>query len=158
MNKYKFYIFWFIFISILSLIFYVNLEFENNIKDNICIKWNCFFVEISKTDQQRKIWLMNRTYLWEKNWMLFVFEEQWKHFFWMKNTLIPLDIIWLDKDLKIVYIEKNAQPCKTQNCESYWPKNYDTKYVLEINWWMSDKLWLKIGEYFDKFLLKISKK
>lgn len=50
----------------------------------------------------------------------------------MKNTFIPLDIIWLDQDLKIVFIKENARPCIFSSCEIFSP-SVDAKYVLEIN-------------------------
>jgi uncharacterized membrane protein (UPF0127 family) len=43
--------------------------------------------------------------------MLFVFEKEDLYSFWMKNTLISLDMIWIDENKKIVFINKNTQPC-----------------------------------------------
>jgi len=58
---------------------------------------------------------------------------------WMKNTLMPLDIIFIDKDWKVVSIQKGAQPCKADPCPLY-PSGGPAKYVLEINAGLSDKL------------------
>ena len=44
--------------------------------------------------------------------MLFIFEKEGEYPFWMKNTLIPLDIIWINKDKEVVFISENAQPCE----------------------------------------------
>jgi uncharacterized membrane protein (UPF0127 family) len=53
--------------------------------------------------------------------MLFKFDEPKKHTFWMKNTLIPLDMIRADSDLNIVDIQ-TAQPCISNTCETYVPQ------------------------------------
>lgn len=61
----------------------------------------------------------------------------------MKNTLIPLDIVWLDHDLQVVDIQ-SAEPCTTSVCKSYFPTAL-AQYVLEINWWIAEKIGLKAG-------------
>lgn len=88
-------------------------------------------IEIATTDEERVKGLMFRENLCQNCGMLFVFEEEKPLSFWMKNTLIPLSIIFIDSDLNIVDI-KNASPCITETCPSY-PSNQTAKYVLEIN-------------------------
>ncbi len=75
--------------------------------------------------------------------MLFVFEEEGPHSFYMKNTLIPLDIIFIDKDLKIVSIQRNASPLD----ESGIPSGGPVQYVLEINAGLSDLWGLGVGDH-----------
>jgi len=111
--------------------------------EKMCIDKYCFDIEIAKTPEQRKQWLMFRKSLSETSGMLFVFPSADYHNFWMKNTLIPLDIIWLDHDFNIIYIEKNTQPCgeelsKANRCLSYWPEK-KASFVLEILGGLSDK-------------------
>jgi uncharacterized membrane protein (UPF0127 family) len=77
--------------------------------------------------------------------MLFVYKNPAKYIFWMKNTLIPLDMIWLDENLKIVDITKNVPPCKTENCQTYMPKA-KAQYILEVNAGYSDKQNINIGD------------
>ena len=77
--------------------------------------------------------------------MLFVFGGPGKYSFWMKNTLISLDIIWMDGDGKIVDIKEGAMPCGKNYCESYTPKA-PAKYVLEINAGMAKETGMKIGD------------
>ena len=74
---------------------------------------------------------MGRESLSEEQGMFFVFEEEGKHSFWMKNTLIPLDIIWLSQDFVVVDV-LTAEPCRSENCSSYSPSG-SAQYVLEIN-------------------------
>ncbi len=80
--------------------------------------------------------------------MLFVFSGEDKHAFWMKNTLISLDIIWIGENKEVVYIAKNIQPCKSIVCPSVSPDK-PTKYVLEINGGKADEIGLKTGDKAD---------
>jgi hypothetical protein len=65
--------------------------------------------------------------------------------------LIPIDIVWTDKDLKINHIEQNIQPCVTNQCFLYKPLS-PSQYVLEIQAGLSQELDMKIGDklYFKK--------
>ncbi len=111
-------------------------------KKQICIENNCFDLQFAKTPKEIKKWLMFQENLSLKSGMLFIFPNSWKYPFWMKNTLIPLDIIWLDKNYKVVDI-KTAQPCKLEKCPSFFP-SAQAKYVLEINAWLCEKFNIKI--------------
>ncbi|MDF1498154.1 MAG: DUF192 domain-containing protein [Patescibacteria group bacterium] len=121
-------------------------ELENeDINFQVCIRENCFNIEIADDPKKRKIGLMNRNYLGPETGMLFIFEKMGVYKFWMKNTLIPLDMIWVDSDKKIIYIEKNTQPCKVEKCELFGP-NEKAKYVLEINGGLAEKNGIKVGD------------
>lgn len=74
---------------------------------------------------------MNREFLSGNEGMLFVFEAAGIYPFWMKNTLIPLDILWLNQNGEVVYIKEKAMPC-SDSCEEIDPK-VEAEYVLEIN-------------------------
>ena len=88
-------------------------------------------IEIADDNEKRVRGLMLREKLNESEGMFFIFNDDEYWTFWMKNTLIPLDIIFIDKDFKIVDI-KYAIPCKAEPCEIYKsPK--PAKYVLEVN-------------------------
>lgn len=103
----------------------------------VCIEKTCYDVELSTTPAQRSQWLMHRESLADDAGMLFVFQQPWSHNFWMKNTLIPLDMLWIDASWTIVHIEENVQPCKLpdwQRCPSYGPAAWtEAMYVLEVN-------------------------
>lgn len=103
----------------------------------ICINNKCFNVETAKTTEKRKVGLMYRENLAQDSGMLFIFDQEAKHYFWMKNTLIPLDMIWINSNKEVVYIEKNVQPCEADPCLTYGPDK-EAKYVLEINAGQSD--------------------
>lgn len=88
---------------------------------------------------------MFRKKLDKNHGMLFIFEKADIYSFWMKNMHIPLDIIWLDKNYKIIYIKENAKPCNEQNCQSYKP-DLPAKYIIEINSNFTKKNNIKIGD------------
>lgn len=110
----------------------------------VCINDNCFFIEVAKTAEERARGLMFRESLSENRGMLFIFEEEGTRSFWMKNTKISLDIIWIDAGDKIVHIEKNVLPCEKDACQSYKPIE-KAKYVLEINAGLCDKFNISVG-------------
>ncbi|MEK7540985.1 MAG: DUF192 domain-containing protein [Patescibacteria group bacterium] len=99
-------------------------------------------MEIAKTPLETSKGLMFRKNLEQDKGMLFVFKKEAKYSFWMKNTLIPLDIIWINKDKKVVFISENAQPCKWYSCYSIKP-TAEAKYVLEVNSGVVQKIGLK---------------
>ncbi len=104
-----------------------------------------FGVEVASTPEERRIGLMNRTFLAESDGMLFVFERPTVQNFWMKNTLIPLDMLYLDENRKIVRITHNAQPCKVENCPLY--SSFEpAQYVLEINGGQANMLGISVGD------------
>ena len=112
-------------------------------KPEICFQSTCFSVEIADTPGERAQGLMYRDSLDDDKGMLFVFENSGVYSFWMKNTLIPLDMIWLDENFKVVHIE-TATPCVTETCISYNPM-VEAKYVLEINSGMAEREGIGVG-------------
>lgn len=88
----------------------------------VCFEDNCFKVELATTDQAKQKGLMYRKDLDDDKGMLFVFEKMAWYSFWMKNTYIALDLIWLDENKRIVHIVNNAKPCLVDLCVSYHPQ------------------------------------
>ena len=103
--------------------------------------------EIADDNMERAVGLMNRTSLVENAGMIFVFEDENHRSFWMKNTLIPLDIIFIDKNKTIVDII-TMQPCKNLFCDSYRSKA-PAKYVLEVNAGFAEEHGVKVGDFVD---------
>ncbi len=118
---------------------------QKSIQNQVCFKDRCFHVELAETLEKKTRGLMYRDHLNANKGMLFIFEEEDKHPFWMKNTLIPLDIIWINKDGEVVYMSKNTQPCRMDPCSIITPDK-NSRYVLEINSGMIDTMELKIGD------------
>jgi uncharacterized membrane protein (UPF0127 family) len=88
--------------------------------------------ELAVTPEERALGLMFRQKLEFEQGMLFVFEEEGVRSFWMKNMLIPLDLVWLDKDKRIVYLEQNVPPCKREPCPTY-TSHIPAMFVLELS-------------------------
>lgn len=99
-------------------------------------------IEIAETDYETQTGLMYRNSMEEQQGMLFIFNDVAVHSFYMKNTAIPLDIIFIDKDLKIASFQKNAQPFNEDGLSSEVP----VQYVLEVNAGSVDEWALNIGD------------
>src|SRR3989338_4492308 len=87
--------------------------------------------EIADTQEKRERGLMFREHLGENNGMFFAFDNEGTYAFWMKNTLIPLDIIFISKDFQIAEII-HAEPCEEEPCKTYQTTE-SARYVLEVN-------------------------
>ena len=96
------------------------------LKDGFPVK-----VEVAANDELRAQGLMYRDHLAEDRGMIFVFPQSGEYAFWMKNTIIPLDMIWIDEGKKVVHIAHDVPPCQADPCPSY-PPNANAKYVLEL--------------------------
>ena len=90
-----------------------------------------FVVEVADDDAERARGLMFRDSMPRDHGMLFVFEKQEPLAFWMKNTRLPLDILYFDKQRKLVS-SVAAPPCTTPQCPSY-PSAKPGRFVLELN-------------------------
>jgi uncharacterized membrane protein (UPF0127 family) len=116
---------------LMALIFFI-ISPQKKSGNTVCFEGSCIDVELATTPTEMTIGLMNRTSLPENMGMLFIFDEESTYKLWMKNTLIPLDMIWLDEKGKIIYIERNAQPCYVPTCSAFGPGS-SSKYALEVN-------------------------
>ncbi len=99
--------------------------------------------ELAITDEERQQGLMFREKLNPDQGMLFVFEEEGIHPFWMKNMRFPIDILWLDAQKRIVHLESNVPPCPSDPCPSYGPGSA-AMYVLELQGGGSEKQGLRL--------------
>jgi len=102
-------------------------------------------VEIADDNAEMEKGLMFREKLNENEGMLFVFEESSFQGFWMKETFIPLDIIWIDNSKEVVHIKRRVPPCEKDPCKVYKAPKI-AKYVLEINSGYADTLGLMEGD------------
>ena len=104
-----------------------------------------FYVEIADDDATRTRGLMFRDEMADNRGMFFIFRREEPRSFWMRNTRIPLDIIYLDRNLQVVSIVHNARPCRTRQCPSY-PSRGPSMYVLEFNAGLAEELGLERGD------------
>lgn len=101
-----------------------------------------FSVEVAKTNEERAHGLMGRESLPPKGGMWFIFPGNVQDEFWMKDTLVPLDIIYVDEGMKVVHINPNTVPESTEMLAS--PVEY--RYVLEIPAGSAEKFDIKVGD------------
>ena len=99
-------------------------------------------LEIADDEYQRETGLMYRESMETDQGMLFVFENEELRGFHMKNTYIPLDLLFIDAANKVVSISKNAQPRSLETIPSEVP----AQYVLEINGGLADQWNLAVGD------------
>ncbi|MCQ9204971.1 MAG: DUF192 domain-containing protein [Omnitrophica bacterium] len=134
--------------SAIGIIFFCSLGCSSSQEPKVCFKDKCFTIEIADTPEERAKGLMFRKSLAQDRGLLFIFEIEDKHGFWMKNTYLPLDIIWLNRGKEIVFIKNNFQPCKKDDCRVIYPDR-NAKYVLELNAGMASNIGLAVGNKID---------
>ena len=115
---------------------------------------HAFEVELALTNTQRARGLMYRKELKEEHGMLFIFKDEGRRSFWMRNTYIPLDIIYLRADGSIVNIIANATP----ESDEARPSTGPAKAVLEIQGGLAEKLGIGPGDIVRHSLLGNEKK
>lgn len=104
-----------------------------------------FSTEFATDDASRAQGLMMRTTLAPDHSMLFAFPYSAPQAFWMKNTLIPLDILFFDAERKLVSVQPNVPPCKADPCPSY-PSDAPARYVLELSAGTAKRIGAKVGD------------
>jgi uncharacterized protein len=105
-------------------------------------KAHVFQIETMRNDQDRAKGLMFRQFMAEDRGMLFDFEREQSISMWMRNTYIPLDMLFIKADGRIHRIHERAQPLD----ETSIPSGENVRYVLEINGGIAGKLGLKAGD------------
>lgn len=112
---------------------------------SVCWQNHCFRVELQLTPQEQRQGLMFREQLDMDSGMLFVYEKEGDRTFWMKNMSIPLDIIWINSNNEVVFIQEHVQPCRGDTC-SPLRSDKNAQYVLEINGGMVQRINLSVGD------------
>jgi uncharacterized membrane protein (UPF0127 family) len=130
-------------ILIILILFSVVVVFAQT-KHRVCFEEKCFRVEKAITPEEREKGLMYRYSMDEDKGMLFIFENESLYQFWMKNTFIPLDIIWINSEQEVVFISKDSAPCK-DICIPINP-NVNAIYVLELNANTTNKYHISVGD------------
>jgi uncharacterized membrane protein (UPF0127 family) len=114
---------------------------QNVLKIPLYIHQKEIWVEVARTPEERNLGLMGRTHLGKDEGMLFIFEAEDFHSFWMKNTFIPLSIAFIDKDRRIVWMTE----MKPMTLDSHVPPK-PILFALEMNkgWFSSHGI--KVGD------------
>ena len=102
-------------------------------------------IEFARTEYETQTGLMYRKSMQDDQGMLFIFEDEIRRSFYMKNTEFALDIIYLDGNRQVVSIQKNAVPFD----KSSLPSEAPAKYVLEVNAGLSEKWGLEAGDVME---------
>jgi uncharacterized membrane protein (UPF0127 family) len=101
--------------------------------------------ELARSDEERARGLMFREKMAEDQAMLFLFETEEAHSFWMKNMRFAIDILWLDAQKRIVHLEKTVPPCPRDPCPSYAP-SAAASFVLELQAGFAEKHGLRLND------------
>jgi hypothetical protein len=134
-----------LFFCITLIVVFFAAQKKPSLKYPVCFGPNCYFAELAVTAAEQQKGLMFRNSMGREEGMLFIFEKEGSRSFWMKNTIIPLDMIWIDKDKKVSYIAAGVQPCKSDHCPLISPLD-PAQYVLEVNAGEAERIGLKIGD------------
>lgn len=126
-----------------------NVKYPDGI--GLTIKNQDYYLEVAHTNETRAKGLSNREKICPNCGMIFVFDKPAQYTFWMKDTLIPLDMVWLDDQGKIVKI---ATVLDINNDQKKYTNDQNAKYVIELNANEAFKLDLKIGDTIDLSGLK----
>jgi uncharacterized membrane protein (UPF0127 family) len=109
--------------------------------------------ELAVNEEERARGLMFREEILENQAMLFLFAEEDIHSFWMKNMRFPIDILWLDRDRRIVHIEARVPPCPREPCPTYSPAAA-ALFVLELQSGFTEKHRLRLSDRLEFILPK----
>jgi len=113
----------------------------------ISINNHQFTVELAASAAERRQGLMHRSSLAPDSGMLFIYPEPQIISFWMKQTLIPLDLLFFDEDGQLIELHNNMQPCKATVCKTYTNK-IPAQYALELAAGTATKLKFQVGNSF----------
>ena len=102
-------------------------------------------VEIADNDASRAQGLMFRDKMADGHGMLFIHDYEEPQAYWMKNTRIPLDILYFDTGRKLVTQQRDVPPCSAGDACPIYPSNAPARYVLELNAGQAAKLKLQDG-------------
>ncbi|HLC66607.1 MAG TPA: DUF192 domain-containing protein [Candidatus Nanoarchaeia archaeon] len=106
-------------------------------------------IEVADTQTAWERGLMGRAELADNAGMLFVFPSEKIHDFWMKDTLIPLDMLFFNSDLKLVNIKHNAPSCKEDPCPTFGSEK-SSQYVLEVKSGWAKEHGIKLGDQLQR--------
>jgi len=117
-------------------------------KRRVYFKDNSFLVAVAATKQQQEKGLMFVKSLPPNSGMLFIYKDEARRCFYMKNTYIPLDIILMDRNKKVVFIKKNLPPVNLDFYETIQPQE-KAMYVLELNAGSSDRIGIRLDDLLE---------
>ena len=109
------------------------------------LKVHRYSIELAEDEAAREYGLMNRTEMDPDHGMLFVFPNDEPRAFWMKNTKIPLDMLFFDREQRLISVQHDVPPCVSDPCPPY-RSGAPARYVLELNGGEAAKIGLTSGD------------
>lgn len=121
-----------------------SLIFDKNIRYDVIVKTpnGAINTEVADNDSTRERGLSFRNRMQDGEGMLFIFDVPGRQAFWMKDMNFPLDILWLDEEGRVVYMEENVA---VSTYPGYFVNEAKAKYVFEINAGLANKLGIYLG-------------
>jgi hypothetical protein len=98
-------------------------------------------VEVAEEEYEQATGLMFREDLTESQGMIFVYDDEDMRYFWMKNTPMSLDMIFINSEMKIIHIEKYTKPMS----ENLYPSKYPAQYIVETIAGFTDQYDIRVG-------------
>jgi|SRR3989344_2747255 len=133
--------------KIFILLFLIFIVGCSNVEKKACFKDKCISLEVMESLEEKSTGLMFRDSLDENKGLLFVYNTPEKRGFWMKNVKFPIDILWLDKKNKVVYIERDVPGCMG-DCKVYYPDT-EAYNVIEVNANFTLNNNIKVGDFVE---------
>lgn len=124
------------------------LLYQENYKTPLAISNQIFMTEIADTPESMQKGMMFRPTMADNQAMLFVYPTPQPMAFWMKNTRIPLDMLFFDANYRLQEIKANVPPCQTANCPDYPAKHDNNQYVIELKGGSAKKFGITVGDTF----------
>ena len=113
-------------------------------KNHFEIAGNSLKVEVVTSEKAKEKGLSGRKSIEDKEGMLFISQEKGDNKIWMKDMNFPIDIIWFDENMKVIFLKENVSP---QSFPQTFGPNQNSKYVLEVKAGFCKKNNLKIGDF-----------
>jgi len=138
-----------IIVSALAFFFFprsISNNFQGYSIKEVTFEENMFSMWVADTPVKRSLGLSGISKLNAHQGMIFVFTEESNYPFWMKDMLIPLDIIWLNEQKEVVFVKENAMP---EDYPSSYIPDTNALYVIEVREGTIQSLNIEIGDSFE---------
>lgn len=120
--------------------------YQENYSTPIRIGRHFFDTEIADTPKKMQQGMMFRTKIADSQAMLFVYSQSQRAHFWMKNTLVPLDMLFFDELGRLQEIKHNVPPCKREPCDIYHSTSDNIQFIVELKGGVSEMLGIQVGD------------
>lgn len=133
-------------VILLGVVIFAQLANRNSTTDILQVSGRSFSLQIARSEQERELGLGNRISLPANQGMLFIFPQAQPECFWMKDMHFSIDMIWVNADKQIVYIQHNVSPNTYPH--SFCPAQ-PAKYVIELDAGTTDNTGMRVGQTLD---------